>query len=658
MATGQRRGAGGSGRFRATGWRPAVAAAAAGLALLASPASAQAPAAQAQAQAAATPPAAATRVALVVGEAAYRSGPRPAAADDAGLIAEVLAGAGFAVTAARDLDGDGLRRAIRDFLDRAGAAGPDGIAVVYLAGRAIQAEGETVFVPVDARLKRPTDVPLETLRLADLTHALAGLPIQARVVVVDGAYPGGPGGSAPGLALMEAEQGELVATNAAPGTVAPATAGDYGVYARALAAGMEQGGVPVGEVFARLRVAVNQASGGAVVPWASDRLTRSFAFFDRASTAPAIASAQVPFASLEKRPLRDFPADQAYDVALARDTLAAYAEFLAAFPDDPLARRVGPLLALRREATAWRAAVAAAAAPALWTYVARYPDGPHVPDARRRLTRLAAAAAPPAGFAPLGLDVPPPGRGELAALREAGRPAADLPVPPPPPLFLMPPPAALVLQRPAAPPARGLLPVPVAVSVPHVRPPLDPGTIAPPRGTPAAYPHPRPYARGRDGQGLVAEAGPGAEPAPQVPTAPRPGPVVPDPAVPPAEPPREPTPPAAPRVPSGPVAPVSPVAPTPPLQHRPPASEKPPAGPSPAPSRPADAPARPPAARPAPEAAPHGPDRATPAAHGPAAAPRPALHAAPQAAPHPAAVPPTRPEPRACGRPGEPPCRP
>ena len=81
------------------------------------------------------------RVALVIGEGAYRSSALPAAPNDAGLVAETLAGAGFDVTGARDLDGDGLRGAVRDFLAKAEATGPDGIALVYFAGRALQWDG-------------------------------------------------------------------------------------------------------------------------------------------------------------------------------------------------------------------------------------------------------------------------------------------------------------------------------------------------------------------------------------------------------------------------------------------------------------------------------------------------------------------------------------
>ncbi len=630
-------------------------------------------------------PAPSTRVALVIGEGAYRAGPLPAAPDDAGLVAQVLAGAGFDVTGARDLDGDGLRRAFRDFLDRAGAAGPDGIAVVYFAGRAVQSDGDDFLVPVDARLAHPADVPIESLRLADFTHALAALPIQARVVVVDGAYPGGsaaggsaaggPPSSAPGLALVEAEQGELLAFNAAPGTVAPATAGPYGAYAQALVAAVKQGGVPVEEVFDRVRLAVNQSTGGAVVPWDSDKLTRSFAFFDRAPGAPAVASAQVPFTALQKRPLAGFPPDQAYDVAVARDTLPAYVEFLAAFPDAPLARRVRLILAVRREALFWRDALGANTPGAYWTYLSRYPKGPHAGDARRRLTRLAAAASPPPRFAPLVFDVPPPGPGDVVYDRVIVFDAPDLPPPPPPPVFLLPPLVEVVVQRPPPPPGPVFLPVPVPVAIPYVRPPVDPGSIAPPRGVDGGYPRPRPYARGPNGDGLVVQ-GASAPVIPVQETRPRPpGAVPPPPAAPvgvPAPRPAAPPPPAAVLVPPAalplppqPPAPVAPRAPTPPA---PPALPTPPV----APSRPPSAPKPPAAAPPSPPvrlppapsglpvppapAAPPGP-RPTHPVGAPAAVPepQPAAPAAPPPAPaapqHPTAAAPRLPAPAAAPEP-------
>ena len=90
------------------------------------------------------------RIALVIGEAAYKEHPLATAANDAGLIAQTLQAAGFDVTGARDLDEDGLRRALRDFLDKAGASGPETVAFVYFAGLGLQLEGENYLIPVDA----------------------------------------------------------------------------------------------------------------------------------------------------------------------------------------------------------------------------------------------------------------------------------------------------------------------------------------------------------------------------------------------------------------------------------------------------------------------------------------------------------------------------
>jgi uncharacterized caspase-like protein len=58
-----------------------------------------------------------------------------------------LQAAGFDVSGARDLDGDMLRRAFRDFIDKARQAGPDSVAMVYFSGYGLQFEGENYVVP-------------------------------------------------------------------------------------------------------------------------------------------------------------------------------------------------------------------------------------------------------------------------------------------------------------------------------------------------------------------------------------------------------------------------------------------------------------------------------------------------------------------------------
>jgi len=116
---------------------------------------------------------------LRVGNSAYQAGPLATPANDAGLIAQTLQAAGFDVTGARDLDGESLRAAFKDFLDKAQASGPDTVAFVYLAGYGLQLNGDNYFVPVDAKIASAQDVAIEALRISDYTRRLDGLPLKA-----------------------------------------------------------------------------------------------------------------------------------------------------------------------------------------------------------------------------------------------------------------------------------------------------------------------------------------------------------------------------------------------------------------------------------------------------------------------------------------------
>ena len=227
------------------------------------------------------------RIALVVGNGAYAKSPLATAANDAGLIAQTLQAAGFDVIGARDLDGDTLRKSFRDFINKAEAAGPDTVAMVYLAGYGLQLGGDNYFVPVDFTINRDTDVPIEALRTGDYIRQLASLPLKAGIVVLDAArqQPFVNGQIASGLALVEADPHMLIAFNAAPGTVAPAEQGPYGVYAQSLAEMIRTGGLPLPEVFNRVRLRVNEASKGAQVPWDTQKIDTAFTFFERARCA-------------------------------------------------------------------------------------------------------------------------------------------------------------------------------------------------------------------------------------------------------------------------------------------------------------------------------------------------------------------------------------
>jgi uncharacterized caspase-like protein len=408
------------------------------------------------------------RFAFVIGNTEYRAGQLPTAANDAGLLAETLRGAGFDVTGARDLDQETLRRSIRDFLGKVSAAGPEAVTFVYLAGYGLQFEGDNYFVPIDATISRDEDIPIEAFRISDLTRPLAGLRGTANIVVVDAArqHPFAPAGLplASGLALVEPDPGMLMAFNATPGSIAPIENGPYGAFGESLAEMIATGGLGLDDVFARVRLRVNERSGGVAVPWYASTISRPFLFTDRIANAPPPPQA-LAATELQTRAISDFSGDQeAFAAALARDTLRGYEEFLAAYRDSPLAVRVRAIIAVRREAITWRRTLNLNTREAYWSYLRRYPEGAHVADAQRRLARLAAAFDPPLAFVPLAYDVPPP-PDEVVYLSQpvvVFDGPGFLPPPPIPVVFLPPPPPAFVVLAPPPPPIGPFfLPTPV-----------------------------------------------------------------------------------------------------------------------------------------------------------------------------------------------------
>jgi uncharacterized caspase-like protein len=623
-------------------------------------------------------PAASPRLALVIGEAGYRNGPLSSAANDAGLIADTLRRAGFDVTGAADLDQNGLRGALRDFVDKASTAGPDALVFIYLAGRGLQYEGENYLAPVDAALARAANAPMEAVRLSDYFLPLAQIPLKARVIVLDAARINAFARNGPplagGLALVEPGPGELIAFNAAPGSAAPAETGPYGVYAQALTEMLREGGLPLDEAFARTRLRVSEQTRGAQVPWSESKLAPAPALFARAPGAPPPAVAFETQANMRARPIRDFPVDHAYGAALEQDTLEAYVEFLNAYPNSAYAERARAMLALRREALTWRRAWLANTPNAYWTYLRYYPRGPHAEDARRRLARLNVAPAPPPRFDSYAFDVPPPDEAEEIYFN---RPTVVFDDPgwgaPPPMAYLLPQRPFQVERPPPAPPYSGLLPLPLVAApllfaIPAVRqglfhapaaitaqqpgadawysghsgkPASAPGAVPPARGaippkagalvpTPGA-PSGAILPRGAQGQNGVPPGGtplppPGGAPAPHA-AAPHAAPARPDaphPAAAPAHRMDAPRPQGAPHV-------------QPPRPAAPPVAR---------PLSPVAAPhLAPPQARPAPPQAPPAPPQAQP--------PRPA---GPPKLEPPHNAPPQQPRAR-CSAPGEPPCR-
>jgi uncharacterized caspase-like protein len=429
------------------------------------------------------------RLALVIGNAAYKANKLATPVNDAALIAQTLRAAGFDVMGARDLDEDVLGETFRDFIDTVSKAGPDAVAAVYFAGYGLQLEGENYLLPIDADIAQVSDVPRLALRLSDQTRTLAALHLKATFVILDVARksPFFLSGQPPsgGLAWVEPEPNMLIAFNASPGTVSPDDGGGYGPYAKALAEMIREGGLTPANVFDRVRLRVNELTKGAQVPWDASSIETQFMFFERGPGAPARADSPEHTTWMRSQPMRSLGANDAYMVALLRDTFDAYTDFLADYWREPMTKRVRALLAVRREAITWRRTNQANVPDAYWSYLERYPRGAHVADARRILTHLGATVAPPSRFVRVEYDVPPPLPDELEYIERTvlvfDDPVFGLEPPRQSPVYFLEPqpPEFLNLSSPAVPSEAYVLPAPMLVSLPvYIEVPAD--VVAPP----------------------------------------------------------------------------------------------------------------------------------------------------------------------------------
>ncbi|WP_051710987.1 caspase family protein [Andreprevotia chitinilytica] len=241
----------------------------------------------------AAPTSAATKVALVIGNAAYSSAPLKNSVNDAELIASTLQRLGFDVKLERNVNQKSFQRALRDFGARSKGAE---LAFFYYAGHGVQEEGENWLVPVGAQIDKPGDISIEAVGVNGVMRELQNSGAKYKVVVLD-ACRDNPfisaerGSSHRGLARMDAPGGTLVAFATAPGSTARDGDGRNGLYTGELVRYLVDPSLDLKEAFDRAGAAVAQASGGKQLPRKDDGI------YDKiylAGHAPAAGKPEAP----------------------------------------------------------------------------------------------------------------------------------------------------------------------------------------------------------------------------------------------------------------------------------------------------------------------------------------------------------------------------
>jgi hypothetical protein len=275
---------------------------------------------------------------------------------------------------------------------------------VFYAGHGLQVDGENFLVPVDARIEREADVPLQAMRLNDLMNALSSVPSKSRIVILD-ACRNNPFSAinktaGRGLAIVDAPNGSIVSYSTAPGTEALDGDGQNSPYTTALMKIGHEPGLQIEQLLKRVRLDVSNTTARQQFPWESSSLTVEFSFFpagsaqERATPASnsqpgAAAKARSETRSVEawQKELKSKTPREAYEIVVREDQVEGYQAYLALYPSQSTAPALRSLSDRRQVMVAWYTAVTVNTVASYQAFLASYGTSDFAATADRLIER-------------------------------------------------------------------------------------------------------------------------------------------------------------------------------------------------------------------------------------------------------------------------------
>ncbi len=247
------------------------------------------------------------RVALVVGNGGYGTGPLRNPVNDARKMSAVLRRLGFQVIEKIDADYRGMHRAIIDFGRKLEGGG---VGLFFYAGHAVQAGGRNFMIPVGAEIEAEEHIAVEAVSVGQVLARMGGARNRLNIVILDACRDNPFARSfrtaSRGLAQMLAPSGTYIAYATAPGKTAADGDAANSPFTAALVDSLALPGLGIEDVFKRVRTAVWRRSGGKQVPWSSSSIMGDFYF--RLPAAPAAPGGQT--VSLPPRPAPSRPSPE------------------------------------------------------------------------------------------------------------------------------------------------------------------------------------------------------------------------------------------------------------------------------------------------------------------------------------------------------------
>lgn len=208
------------------------------------------------------------RVALVIGNSAYKDSPLRNPSNDASDMAQTLRGLGFQVILRTNAGRRQMVEAVREFGNQIKRGG---VGLFYYAGHGVQSRGKNFLIPVDAHIEGEADLEFETMDANMVLAQMDDAGNRVNIVVLDACrdnpFARSFRSASRGLAQLDAARGSFLAYATAPGSVASDGDGRNGIYTKHLLASLRNPDSKLEEVFKRVRVEVARETGNRQIPW-------------------------------------------------------------------------------------------------------------------------------------------------------------------------------------------------------------------------------------------------------------------------------------------------------------------------------------------------------------------------------------------------------
>ena len=238
------------------------------------------------------------RVALVIGNSAYKQGPLRNPVNDARDMAARLRSLGFTVIERSNLGIKQIGSTLREFRAK---LTPGSVALVFYAGHGVQIKGENYLPAVDAEISGEEDVPNQSLAVRQIMDVLGDAKTRLNLVFLDACrdnpYARTFRTASRGLSKENAPSGTLISFATRPGSLAADGVGKNGLYTGALLLAMNDANRPIEQILKTVVTSVKAGSKNLQEPWMEGSIEGEFCFGDCTrvvqSVVPEMSAAQL-----------------------------------------------------------------------------------------------------------------------------------------------------------------------------------------------------------------------------------------------------------------------------------------------------------------------------------------------------------------------------